>query len=186
MLAQNSVLTGPCGAVTQTGGWCSASAAPSPACPGAHVRCWIVCRASLLACIIRHTMYCSLQLMEGGNLFQRIYDRCKRRMSYLEILQVRGAGSVQRLLRWQGLSSMGLHIAKMRHGNPGSYCMPRHAFCSPQQFSCLLCRWHKTWLLGWPTCTPLWCTATSSRRWGGRHGWCCAQLHGSSQHRTVH
>ena len=29
-----------------------------------------------------------LQLMEGGNLFQRIYDRCKRRMSYLEILQV--------------------------------------------------------------------------------------------------
>lgn len=27
--------------------------------------------------------------MEGGNLFQRIYDRCKRRMSYLEILQVR-------------------------------------------------------------------------------------------------
>ena len=26
--------------------------------------------------------------MEGGNLFQRIYDRCKRRMGYLEILQV--------------------------------------------------------------------------------------------------
>ena len=25
--------------------------------------------------------------MEGGNLFQRIYDRCKRRMGYLEILQ---------------------------------------------------------------------------------------------------
>jgi hypothetical protein len=30
-----------------------------------------------------------MELMEGGNLFQRIYDRKKRRMSYLEILQVR-------------------------------------------------------------------------------------------------
>ena len=32
-----------------------------------------------------------MELMEGGNLYQRIYDRCKRRMSYLEILQVRRA-----------------------------------------------------------------------------------------------
>lgn len=30
-----------------------------------------------------------MELMEGGNLFQRIYDHSKRRMSYLEILQVR-------------------------------------------------------------------------------------------------
>ena len=30
--------------------------------------------------------------MEGGSVFQRIYDRNKRRMSYLEILQVGGSG----------------------------------------------------------------------------------------------
>eukprot|EP00887_Chlorella_sp_A99_P004370 scaffold15.g4370.t1 len=30
-----------------------------------------------------------LELMEGGSLFQRIYDRKRRRMSYLEILQAR-------------------------------------------------------------------------------------------------
>jgi serine/threonine protein kinase len=29
-----------------------------------------------------------MELMEGGSLHQRIYDRCKRRMGYLEILQV--------------------------------------------------------------------------------------------------
>ena len=29
-----------------------------------------------------------MELMQGGNLFQRIYDRNKRRMGYLEILQV--------------------------------------------------------------------------------------------------
>ncbi|KAL4420504.1 hypothetical protein ABPG75_010160 [Micractinium tetrahymenae] len=29
-----------------------------------------------------------MELLEGGNLFQRIYDRNKRRMSYLEILQL--------------------------------------------------------------------------------------------------
>ena len=30
--------------------------------------------------------------VQGGNLCQRIYDRCKRRLSYLEILQVLAGG----------------------------------------------------------------------------------------------
>ncbi len=37
----------------------------------------------------RYNVCLIMELMEGGNLFQRIYDRKKRRMSYLEILQVR-------------------------------------------------------------------------------------------------
>lgn len=39
-----------------------------------------------------------MELLEGGNLFQRIYDRKKRRMSYLEILQARGSFQ---LLTWK-------------------------------------------------------------------------------------
>lgn len=33
-----------------------------------------------------------MELLEGGSLHQRIYDRCRRRMGYLEILQVDWGG----------------------------------------------------------------------------------------------
>ena len=41
------------------------------------------------ACTRDPTNVCLImELMDGGNLFQRIYDRKKRRLSYLDILQV--------------------------------------------------------------------------------------------------
>jgi serine/threonine protein kinase len=37
-----------------------------------------------------------MELLEGGSLHQRIYDRCRRRMGYLEILQVDWEGPTAR------------------------------------------------------------------------------------------
>ena len=48
--------------------------------------------------------------LQGGNLFQRIYDHSKRRMSYLEILQVR-YGTAAVLLRY----SMGCFVFFSHH-----------------------------------------------------------------------
>jgi serine/threonine protein kinase len=40
------------------------------------------------ACTDRDHPCLVMELMEGGSLFQRIYDRRRRRMSYVEILQL--------------------------------------------------------------------------------------------------